>query len=247
MIAAALELCGVSFGYPGVAVIEKLDLTVQHGELVVCVGPSGCGKSTLLALLGGHLAPTRGTIERRGRSRTIYQDGALFPWLTVRDNIARGLPRDLGRHAGDRKVAEWLAITRLAELAHLYPHQLSGGMRQRAELARALAGDTEILLLDEPFGALDYQTRARMRRELAAALAARPCTVVLVTHDIEEAVQLGDRVIVLGPRPARVRRMIELPPGRPRRSAGPEGPEVHDAARVIIAELEADLDEARSP
>jgi ABC-type nitrate/sulfonate/bicarbonate transport system ATPase subunit len=234
MTELALDLRGVGFAYPGVSVIDGLDLAVARGDVIVCVGPSGCGKSTLLALLGGHIEPTRGTIERHGRSHTIYQDSGLFPWLTVRQNIARGLPRELDDDAADRKVCEWLAITQLADLAHLYPHQLSGGMRQRAELARALVAETDILLLDEPFGALDYQTRMRMRRELAATLAARPRTVVFVTHDIEEAVQLGDRVIVLGPRPTRVRRVIELPPGRPRLPAAPGVPE---AEQDIMEEL----------
>lgn len=231
---AVLELHGVGFEHPGVAVIDRLDLVVARGDFVVCVGPSGCGKSTLLALLGGHIAPTRGTIARRGQSRTIYQDGGLFPWLTVRRHIAQGLPHGLGPAAAARKIDEWLAITRLAELAHLYPHQLSGGMRQRVELARALAAETDILLLDEPFAALDYQTRTRMRRELAATLADRPRTVVFVTHDIDEAVQLGDRVVVLGPRPASVRRIIDLPPGRPR---SPATPGVPDAAQAIMEEL----------
>jgi NitT/TauT family transport system ATP-binding protein len=234
MTDAVLDLRGVGFDYPGIAVIDGLDLRVARGELVVCVGPSGCGKSTLLALLGGHIAPARGTIERRGKSRTIYQDGGLFPWLTVQDNIARGLPRGLDNAGADRKVADWLAVTRLGDVARLYPHQLSGGMRQRVELARALAAETDILLLDEPFGALDYQTRARMRRELAAALAGRPCSTVFVTHDIEEAVQLGDRVVVLGPRPTRVRRVIALPPGRPRLPAAPGVPE---AEQAIMEEL----------
>ncbi len=234
MTGVALDLRGVGFAYPGVPVIAGLDLAVARGDFIACVGPSGCGKSTLLALLGGHIAPTRGTIERHGKSRTIYQDGGLFPWLTVRQNIALGLPRELDTAAADCKVAEWLAITRLADLTHLYPHQLSGGMRQRVELARALAAETDILLLDEPFGALDYQTRVRMRRELAAALAERPSTVVFVTHDIEEAVQLGDRVIILGPRPTSVRRVIELPPGRVRLPAAPGVPE---AEQAIMEEL----------
>jgi len=234
MTDVVLDLRGVGFAFPGVPVIESLDLVVARGDFVVCVGPSGCGKSTLLALLGGHVAPTRGTITRRGNSRTIYQDGGLFPWLTVRENIARGLPRDLDATTAARSVAGWLAITRLAELAHLYPHQLSGGMRQRVELARALAGETDILLLDEPFGALDYQTRTRMRRELAATLVERPRTVVFVTHDIEEAVQLGDRVIILGPRPTTVRRVIDLPPGRPRL---PAAPGIADAEQAIMEEL----------
>jgi ABC-type nitrate/sulfonate/bicarbonate transport system ATPase subunit len=229
-----LELSGVGFDYPGTPVIDGLELEVAVGELVVCVGPSGCGKTTLLALLGGHLAPTRGRIERRGQSRTIYQDGGLFPWLTVRQNIAGGLPRNTAEQARASKVGEWLEITRLGEFADHYPHQLSGGMRQRVELARALAAETDLLLLDEPFSALDYQTRARMRKELVATLAERPRTVVFVTHDIEEAVQLGDRVVVLGARPTSVRRVLALPPGRPR---PPAAPGVAEAEQAIMDEL----------
>jgi ABC-type nitrate/sulfonate/bicarbonate transport system ATPase subunit len=232
--APVLELHGVGFDYGAVRVIDQLDLSVARGELVVCVGPSGCGKTTLLALLGGHLAPTRGTLARHGGSRTIYQDGGLFPWLTVADNIARGLPRGTPAADAARKVAEWLAVTHLADFADHYPHQLSGGMRQRVELARALAAETDVLLLDEPFSALDYQTRARMRKELVATLAERPRTVVFVTHDIEEAVQLGDRVVVLGARPANVRRVLALPPGRPR---APATPGVAEAAQAIMEEL----------
>jgi ABC-type nitrate/sulfonate/bicarbonate transport system ATPase subunit len=231
---AVFELRGVGFDYGATRVIDGLELVVEPGELVVCVGPSGCGKSTLLGLLGGHLKPTRGTIERRGQTRTIYQDGGLFPWLTVRDNIARGLPRKVTAAERDRKVDDWLEITRLQEFADHYPHQLSGGMRQRVELARALAAETDVLLMDEPFSALDYQTRTRMRKELVATLTERPRTVVFVTHDIEEAVQLGDRIIVLDARPARVRRELSLPPGRPR---PPAAPGVAEAAQAILDEL----------
>ncbi|MDB4959521.1 MAG: cmpD [Myxococcales bacterium] len=234
MSEVVLALSGVGFDYGSLRVIDELDLTVTRGELVVCVGPSGCGKSTLLALFGGHLVPTRGKLERHGQSRTIYQDGGLFPWLTVRENIERGLRR--GITAGERgdKVRDWLAITHLAEFAHHYPHQLSGGMRQRVELARALAAETDILLMDEPFSALDYQTRTRMRRELVATLTERPRTVVFVTHDIEEAAQLGDRVVILGSRPTGVRRVLSLPPGRPR---PPAAPGVAEAAQAILEEL----------
>ena len=220
-----LELKSVGFDYGPLSVIDKLDLRVSRGELVVCVGPSGCGKSTLLSVLGGHLAPTRGTIDRKGASRTVYQDGGLLPWLTVRQNIALGNPA---------KVDEWLKITRLADFADAYPHQLSGGMRQRVEISRALAAETDILLMDEPFSALDYQTRNRMRKELVATLAERPRTVVFVTHDIEEAVQIGDRVVVLSERPAGVRKVLELPPGRSRL---PAAPGVAEAEQAIMEEL----------
>ena len=216
---------GVGFDYGSLRVIDGLDLQVDKHELVACVGPSGCGKSTLLSLLAGHIAPTRGTITRGGASRTIYQDGGLFPWLTVAQNIALGNPK---------KVGEWLEITRLKEFADHYAHQLSGGMRQRVELARALAAETDILLMDEPFGALDYQTRNRMRRELVATLAERPRTVIFVTHDIEEAVQIGDRVVVLETRPARVKRVLSLPGGR---SRAPAAPGVAEAEQTIMEEL----------
>jgi len=220
-----LRLRGVGFDYGAMRVIDDLDLDVERDELVVCVGPSGCGKSTLLALLAGHLQPTRGKLERNGQSRTIYQDGGLFPWLTVRENIA------LGNAA---KVGEWLEITRLVEFADHYPHELSGGMRQRVELARALAAETDILLMDEPFSALDYLTRNRMRKELVATLAERPRTVVFVTHDIEEAVQIGDRVVVLGARPANVRKVLSLPAGR---SRPPAAPGVEEAEQAILEEM----------
>ncbi len=229
-----LELAGVGFDYGVVTVIDGLDLRVARGELVCCVGPSGCGKSTLLALLGGHLPPTRGTIDRRGASRTIYQDGGLYPWLTVRQNIALGLPRTLAAGDRDKKIDDWLELTNLRDFAGHYAHQLSGGMRQRVELGRALAAETDILLLDEPFSALDYQTRQRMRRELAATLAARPRTVVFVTHDIEEAVQLGDRVVVLTGRPSRMKSELALPPGRPR---APADPGVAEAEQTLMNEL----------
>ncbi len=229
-----IELEDVGFDYGPVQVIDKLKVTVHRNELVVCVGPSGCGKSTLLALLGGHLRPTRGSVIRHGQSRTIYQDGGLFPWLTVRQNIGGGTPKNLTPVERERKVGEWLEITRLREFAEHYPHQLSGGMRQRVEIARALAAETDVLLMDEPFSALDYQTRNRMRKELVATLTERPRTVVFVTHDIEEAVQLGDRVIVLGARPANVRRVLELPVARPRL---PATPGVAEAEQAIMDEL----------
>jgi ABC-type nitrate/sulfonate/bicarbonate transport system ATPase subunit len=232
--AQALTLDGVGFDYGALSVIDGLDLEVAHGELVVCVGPSGCGKSTLLGLIGGHLAPTRGTITRDGQSRTIYQDGGLFPWLTVRENIGLGLAKSVGTTERAVKIAEWLEITRLGEFAEHYPHQLSGGMRQRVELARALAAETDILLMDEPFSALDYQTRTRMRKELVATLAERPRTVVFVTHDIEEAVQLADRVVVLGTRPTQVKKTLVLPAGRAR---SPAMPGIAEAAQTIMAEL----------
>jgi ABC-type nitrate/sulfonate/bicarbonate transport system ATPase subunit len=231
----SVALRGVGFHYGAVKVLDHLELEVRRGELVACVGPSGCGKSTLLAILGNHLQPTQGTIERRGASRTIYQDGGLYPWLTVADNVALGVPRGTAPGERKRKVDEWLTTAGLSEFRDHHPHQLSGGMRQRVELGRALVAETDLLLLDEPFSALDYQTRIRMRRELVTTLAVRPRTVVLVTHDIEEAVQLADRVVVLGARPATVRRVLDLPAGR--RPRAPADPGVATAEEALFEEL----------
>ncbi len=234
-VAIAASLREVGFAYGAVKVLAGLDFDVRKGELLACVGPSGCGKSTLLAILGGHLAPTQGELERAGASRTIYQDGGLYPWLTVAENVALGVPRGTPAAERARKVEDWLTTSRLSEFRGYHPHQLSGGMRQRVELGRALVAETDLLLLDEPFSALDYQTRVRMRRELVTTLAARPRTVVLVTHDIEEAVQLADRVVVLGARPASVRRVLDLPPGR--RPRGPADPGVAAAEETLLEEL----------
>ena len=233
--AVAASLRGVGFAYERLDVLVGLDLEVRKGELLACVGPSGCGKSTLLAILGGHLRPTRGELERAGTSRTIYQDGGLFPWLTVAENVSAGVPRGTSHAEASRKVEDWLTTTGLSEFRDHHPHQLSGGMRQRVELGRALVAETDLLLLDEPFSALDYQTRVRMRRELVTTLAARPRTVVLVTHDIEEAVQLADRVVVLGARPSSVRRVLELPAGK--RPRGPADPGVGAAEETLLEEL----------
>ncbi len=212
----ALRLDHVSCAYGPVSVLEDLSLTIQKGEFVVLVGPSGCGKTTLLNVLSGALPPSLGTVEKHGILRTVYQHDGLFPWLTVRDNIALGLRQMTDKEAKKRDLADLLSLIRLEEFADHYPHQLSGGMRQRVEMARALAGQSDVLLLDEPFSALDYQTRLRLRRELARLLAQRPRTVVFVTHDIEEAAQLADRVLVLTERPARVLTELRLETPRPR-------------------------------
>ena len=227
-----LEKVCRSFG--AVEVLREISLNIRRGEFVAVVGPSGCGKTTLLNLLSGYDQPSSGSISREGRVRMVYQQDGLFPWLTVKENISLGL-----RHIGDdkereRQVAEMISLIRLKGFENHYPHQLSGGMRQRVELARALAGDSDTLLLDEPFSALDYLTRLRMRQELARLLRERPRTVALVTHDIEEAAQLADRVIVLTERPAQIRFELSIAAPRPRDLTHPE---VVGATHRILTEL----------
>ena len=231
---AALRLDRVFRAFGPVSVLEDLSLEVSAGELVVLVGPSGCGKTTLLNVLSGALPPSSGTVTAQGALRSVYQQDGLFPWLTVRENIALGLRGAGDREAVARETGELLGLIRLEPFADHYPHQLSGGMRQRVEMARAMAGRSDILLLDEPFSALDYQTRLRLRRELARLLALRPRTVVFVTHDIEEAAQLADRVLVLSERPARVRAEFRIETPRPRDLTSPA---VIEATELILREL----------
>lgn len=209
-----IEQASVSFD--AIEVFHDLSLEIARGEFVAVVGPSGCGKTTLLNLLSGFLKPSLGRVICSGRVRMVYQHDSLFPWQTASQNIALGL-RDLSNEAErDRQLKDMLRLINLEEFASHYPHQLSGGMRQRVELARALAGDTDVLLLDEPFSSLDYLTRLRLRRELVRMLEERPRTVVLVTHDIEEAAQLADRIVVLSDRPARICRELQVSIPRPR-------------------------------
>jgi len=211
-----LTLENVSHSYGNVAVLKDLNLTVNPGEIVVLVGPSGCGKTTILNLLSGHIKPVSGTIQREGIIRTVYQHDGLFPWLTVSENISMGLRSTKEVDQREKELTELIELIRLQGFEDHYPHQLSGGMRQRVELARVLAGDSDILLMDEPFSALDYQTRLRMRHELIRLLEQRPRTVVFVTHDIEEAAQLADRVLVLSNRPATICRELKIKEQKPR-------------------------------
>jgi NitT/TauT family transport system ATP-binding protein len=229
-----LVLDKVAHGYNGLPVVQEVDLAVEPGELVVLVGPSGCGKTTLLNILSGFLTPVSGTVRTEGLVRTVYQQDGLFPWLTVAQNIGMGLRAMKDKARREQELNELLELIHLEQFRDHYPHQLSGGMRQRVELARVLAGDSDILLMDEPFSALDYQTRLRMRHELVLLLEKRPRTVVFVTHDIEEAVQLADRVLVLSQRPTRISRELLIEAPRPR---NPTDDLVVEATRAILEEL----------
>ena len=229
-----LVLENVSHHYGIVQVLHDLNLDVKPGEVVVLVGPSGCGKTTILNLLSGYIKPSSGNVKREGVIRTVYQHDGLFPWLTVTENISLGLRSVKDPVLKNKEMNELIELIHLEGFEHTYPHQLSGGMRQRVELARVLAGDSDILLMDEPFSALDYQTRLRMRRELVRVLEKRHRTVVFVTHDIEEAAQLADRVLVLSNRPATVQRQLFIDAPRPRNLTDPA---VILAMKEILSEL----------
>lgn len=239
-----LQLAGVSRSFGAVEVLRQLSLSISRGEFVAVVGPSGCGKTTLLHLLSGAEPPSSGRIERDGRVRMVYQQDGLFPWRTVSENIALGLRQIRDENEQARQIAEMLRLIGLEGFASHYPHQLSGGMRQRVELARALAGESDILLMDEPFSALDYLTRLRMRQELARLLDERPRTVVLVTHDIEEAAQLADRIVVLTERPAQIRYELSIDVPRPRDLTNPV---VIRAIHRILTELGIEQEQPTRP
>jgi len=222
-----LAIRGLSMTFRGadaeVRVLEALDLDVREGEFVCILGPSGCGKSTLLNIVAGFLPPSSGTVridgeEVRGpdpRRIFVFQERGVFPWLTVEGNIGFGLGR-LPKAERGKRIRHYVRLVGLEGFEKAYPHELSGGMKQRVEVARALAVDPDMLYLDEPFGALDSITRLEMRRELLRIWRAEKKTILFVTHDIEESVQLADRVVVLSARPARIRRIVEIDLPHPR-------------------------------
>jgi ABC-type nitrate/sulfonate/bicarbonate transport system ATPase subunit len=229
-----LRMQDVSLSFGAVQVLQNLSISVNAGEVAVIVGPSGCGKTTILNLLSGHIQPGSGTIQKEGVMRTVYQQDGLFPWLTVSENISMGLRALKDPLQQEQELRSLFALIHLEDFKQHYPHELSGGMRQRVEIARALAGDSDILLMDEPFSALDYQTRLRMRYELVRLLEHRSRTVVFVTHDIEEAAQLADRVFILSKRPATILRELPITAPKPR---GLTDPDVVRAMKEILEEL----------
>ena len=204
-------------------VLDDINLEVTEGELLCLLGPSGCGKSTLLNTLAGFLAPTSGAIRIDGevvrgpdpRRIFVFQERGVFPWLTVEGNIGFGLAK-LARSERVGRVAHYVKLVGLEGFEKTYPQELSGGMKQRLEVARALAVNPDMLFLDEPFGALDSITRLTMRKELLRIWEAERKTIIFVTHDIDEAVQLADRVAVLSARPARIQRVVDIDIAHPR-------------------------------
>jgi NitT/TauT family transport system ATP-binding protein len=208
-------------GDRAVVALENVDLQVFPGEFVVLLGPSGCGKSTLLYLMGGHLAPSQGELRMHGETVVgpspkrgmVFQDFALFPWLTVRENVAFGLKLRWARdkdHTRDAHVDRLIGMVGLQGFEHAKPRHLSGGMRQRVAIARTLATDPEAVLMDEPFGALDAQTRDGMQRALMRIALDANKTIVFVTHSITEAVLLADRVVVMTARPGRIKEIVSV-------------------------------------
>jgi ABC-type nitrate/sulfonate/bicarbonate transport system ATPase subunit len=209
--------------------LEDVSLALAAGEMVSLVGPSGCGKSTLLRLVagldapdGGHLWVGSERIEGPSAERgLVFQDPNLFPWLTIRRNVQSGLvARGILRERRG-EVEEFLKLVGLEAFANVYPHQLSGGMAQRVALARALVNHPKVLLLDEPLGALDAFTRMRMQDEVLRLWRARDTTMLLVTHDIDEAIYMSDRIVIMTPRPGRIERVIDVDLPRPRERNAP--------------------------
>ncbi|KAF1038950.1 MAG: Aliphatic sulfonates import ATP-binding protein SsuB [Herbaspirillum frisingense] len=231
--AGTLEIQHLSKSYPvkdgALPVLEDITLRIAPGEFVSIVGTSGCGKSTLLRLIVGLEDQYQGQVLLDGerivgtslRRGIVFQEHRLFPWLTVEGNIELGLLN--ARQTAEQKrqaVREHIALVGLQGFEKSYPHQLSGGMAQRVAIARALVSKPEILLLDEPFGALDAMTRAYLQQELHRLWQAEGITMILVTHDVEEAVYLGDKVVVMEPRPGRIRRIVPVALPHPRERAG---------------------------
>jgi NitT/TauT family transport system ATP-binding protein len=213
-----LSVDGVGHRYGDLEVLRRISVAAEPGEVMVLVGPSGCGKSTLLGIMGGMLVPSEGVVRCVGDVPAdclnpltyVFQDFALLPWRTVAGNVALVLEDRLNRTACSARVAEVLALTGLTDFAKAWPRQLSGGMRQRVGIARALAVRPACLLLDEPLSALDAQTRDLLMEEFASLITAAGTTTVYVTHNLAEAVRLGHQIVVLSRRPAEVRDVVRI-------------------------------------
>ncbi|HEY5959112.1 MAG TPA: ABC transporter ATP-binding protein [Polyangiaceae bacterium] len=212
-------------GKTGLVALDRISFDVHHREFLSVIGPSGCGKSTLVRILSGLDYPTSGTVAIDGIPVSgpgadrgmVFQNHNLFPWLTVKGNVMFGPSmKGMPKARAERMALDWIEMVGLSEFADAYPAQLSGGMSQRVAIARALANCPQVLLMDEPFGALDAQTRADMQSHLLRICKDANVTVLFITHDLDEAIYLSDRIVVLGARPGRVAEIIEVPVERPR-------------------------------
>jgi NitT/TauT family transport system ATP-binding protein len=238
---AKVQFRGISTNFGAVNVLNDVSLDVAEGEFLCIVGPSGCGKSTLLNIAGGFLEPTTGEVTIDGEAVTgpdrrrifVFQERGVFPWLTVEDNIGFGL-FDVAPAERRQRIEHYVNLVGLKGFERSYPRELSGGMKQRVEVARALAVNPDVLYLDEPFGALDSITRLQMRSELLRIWEADRKTVLFVTHDIEESVQLADRVVVISARPGRIRRVVDIDMPHPRDLSSRRYIELRDS---IFAEI----------
>ena len=227
--------------------LARIDAVIRQREFVCLIGASGCGKSTMLRIVAGFEEPTTGEVLVDGKRITgpgsdrgmVFQDYALFPWMTVRKNVAFGpRQRQLPRGEVDRIAGEFVKLVGLERFANRYPSQLSGGMKQRVAIARVLANDASILLMDEPFGALDALTREQLQRELLQIWSRSPVTILFVTHSVEEAALLADRVLVMSAGPGRIAADIDIELPRPRDVASPEFNAVRrDLARRLTSHL----------
>jgi len=223
-----------------VGVLQNINIVVQQGEFVCVVGPSGCGKSTLLNIVAGFVKASSGSVfvedelvqGPHPQRIMVFQETAVFPWLNVHRNVGFGLLHR-SRKERDQTIAHYVEMIGLKGFEKAFPRELSGGMRQRVELARALAADPHVLYMDEPFGALDYFTRFKMRADLVRIWEQERKTILFVTHDIDEAVQLADRVVVLSQRPATVQSVVDVPLARPRNLSDPVFLQIRD--RILAA------------
>lgn len=235
-----------------VLALDNANLEVQDGEFLTLLGPSGCGKSTLLQIIGGMESPSSGTLRFEGQrsgsgpiTTMVWQRYALFPWRSVKDNVAFGCEvRGMSRARRHERAQQFIDIVGLKGFESAYPHELSGGMQQRVALARAICNDPDVLLMDEPLAALDAQTRAVMQIELLRIWGQFRKTVVYVTHSIEEAVLLGDRIAVMTARPGRVKEIIAVPLPRPRTLDMLTAPEFHALADRAWRSIKDEFDKA---
>ena len=220
-VTPAVALEGVTKRYAGesgVLALDGISLAVQPGEFLTLVGASGCGKSTLLNLVAGLDQPTAGSVQVQGQAAFMFQEHALFPWLSALDNVATPLRlKGVGKKDREAQARDYLEAVHLTGFADRRPHELSGGMKQRVAIARTLATRAPVLLMDEPFGALDAMTRDLLHDELESIWRERNLTVLFVTHNVREAVRLGDRVVLLSSRPGRIAAEYDVDIARPRR------------------------------
>lgn len=252
--APAISLRGLTKVYGSHIALDEISLDIPRGEFFVIVGPSGCGKSTLLRMLAGLAAPSRGEMaigsvqQDQPQSVMVFQGDSIFPWMNVWENAAYGLKmRGVSKEKIHATVTHYLERTGLTAFAHFYPHQLSGGTRQRVSIARAFANDPQILMMDEPFSALDAQNKIILQEELLRIWDEDRKTVVFVTHSVEEAVLLGDRILVMTAQPGKIKSIIDVDLPRPRRFAELLTSSTYGAlVQRIWSDLREEVDRARS-